>query len=67
MAQYPDNEIADTNKGEPLTGYQHQQPDQTMATGKKQIIDGQALINQNAPGKLNENRFTSLEPSKQSK
>lgn len=67
MAQYPDNEIADTNKGEPLTGYQHQQPDQTQATGKKQIIDGQSLLKARAPGMLNENRFTSLKPSRQSK
>jgi hypothetical protein len=67
MAQYPDNPTSDTNNGDPLTGYQHPQPDQTQATGKKQIIDGQALLNAKAPGKLNENRFTSLEPSKQSK
>lgn len=67
MAQYPDNPVTDTNGGAPLTGYEHLQPDQTRATGKKQIIDGQTLLNAKAPGKLNENRFTSLEPSKQSK
>lgn len=42
------------------------QPPQVRAYGKK-IQDGQGLLNAKAPGKMNENRFTSLKPSRQSK
>lgn len=52
---------------DPLTGFQNIQPPQVRATGDKTPKDAQALLNAHAPGMLNENRFTSLKPSKQSK
>ena len=51
----------------PLQGFQNPQPTQVRATGAKQIISGQSLLNANAPGKLNENRFSSLKPSRNDK
>lgn len=51
----------------PLVGFQNAQPPQVRASGDKTPKDGQSLLNAKAPGKLNENRFTSLEPGKQSK
>lgn len=66
MPNYPGPSSTDMGNGN-LQGFQNSQPTQTRATGSKQTINGQSLLNANAPGKLNENRFTSLEPGKQTK
>lgn len=57
-----------TNMGDGnLTGFTAAQAPQVRAYGDKSPKDGQSLLNANAPGKLNENRFTSLKPSHKTK
>lgn len=63
---YPRPSAIDMGNGN-LDGFQNAQPPQVRASGEKITKDGQSLINANAPGMMNENRFTSLKPSKQSK
>lgn len=56
-----------TNMTDNLQGFQNIQPPQVKASGSKQTINGQSLLNAKAPGKLNENRFSSLKPSRNDK
>jgi len=43
------------------------QPPQVRPMNAMKPIDGQSLLNAKAPGKMNENRFTSLKPSRNDK
>jgi len=43
------------------------QPPKVYPNGAIKPVDGQSLLNAKAPGKLNENRFSSLKPSRNDK
>jgi hypothetical protein len=58
---------SDPNMADPYGTIQYPQPPQVQAYGTKETRDGQALLKANAPGKLNENRFSSLKPSRNDK
>lgn len=62
MAQFPRPSKTDMGDGNE-TGFTAEQPDK-HDNGKPEIRDGQPLLNAKAPGKLNENRSTSLRPRK---
>lgn len=63
MATYPRPSNTDMGDGNATGFTAPSAPQASPATGR-QIIDGQALLNARAPGKLNENRSTSLRPRK---
>lgn len=65
MAYFPDKSTPDMSN--PYGTIQYPQPAQTKATGNKQTINGQDLLNAKAPGKMNENRFSSLKPRRNDK
>lgn len=62
MAQYP--RPSSTNYGDGnLTGFTAEQPAK-HPNGKPEIRDGKPLLEAKKPGKLNENRSTTLRPRK---
>lgn len=65
MTQYPRPSQTDMGDGNE-TGFTAEQPP-VQQNGKSEIRDGQPLLDANAVGKLNENRFTSLKPSPKTK
>jgi hypothetical protein len=66
MAQYPRPSAINEGDGN-LKGFTAEQPDKAPAAYGKTIIDGQSLLNAKLPGKMNENRFTSLKPRRNDK
>lgn len=67
MAQYPSPSPTDKGDGN-LQGFTaNLAPQSPDKPGGSQVVDGQSLIDAHAPGKMNENRFTSLKPSPQAK
>ena len=65
MASYPRPSAVNYGEGN-LKGFTAEQP-ATHPNGKPEIRDGKSLLKANAPGKLNENRSTSLRPSHKTK
>jgi hypothetical protein len=65
MAQYPRPSATNYGSGN-LQGFTAEQPSK-QTNGKSEIRDGQPLLNARKPGKLNENRFSSLKPSRNDK
>lgn len=66
MAQFP--RPSKVNMDDPLVGFTAEQASVSSdKPGGSKVIDGKSLLDAKAPGKLNENRFTSLKPRRNDK